>query len=139
MCSMHEPMIDEWGLFFDTANGYDNRFDVVKAFTDFWGRTSTKRLTVPGKCQLGGRLGGTGTEKVFDSEIESIERLDSCNGRARRDLMCATTVSGKKYYFYSDEVSGYMSLMLSDILNLGVLNPRRYYYLGHRYYGTHYI
>ena len=135
----HEPILTEWELYFDTANGYENRYAVIQAFLDFWGRTSTKKFNIPGKCLLGGK-NEHGKEMIVESDVEIMERVGvETNNGAKHDLICATTADGEKYYFYSDEISGYMILMLADLMNLGALNSRRYYYCGHNYYGSRFI
>ena len=140
----YNPRIEKWELYFEGENGYDNRFNIMKAFTEFWESPKLGKLEMPGKCMLGGQVfGRKGFEdgaEIFTSDIQSVERLehDRFSG-APHDLMCATTVSGSKYYFYSDDHNAYMALMLGDIIHMGQLDQRRYYYLVPEYRGSQLI
>lgn len=138
---MHNPMIKEWELYFDKANGYENRTTVAKAFTNFWEEPKADKLEIPGKCMLGGKVFGrkgfNDGEEIFTSNIQSVERIERGNHNGvPHDLMCATTISGSKYYFYSDDHNAYMFLMLGDLIHTGELSQRRYFYLKREFRGS---
>ena len=137
----HNPMIKEWELYFDKANGYENRDAVVKAFAGFWEDSRADKLEIPGKCMLGGKVFGregfNDGDEIFTSDIKSVERIEhgDHNG-VPHDLMCATTISGSKYYFYSDDYNAYMFLMLGDLIHTGELSQHRYFYLKREFHGS---
>lgn len=141
---MYNPMIKKWGLYFDRANGYDNRATIVKAFADFFENTGEEKLEIPGKCVLGGkvygRYGFKDGNEILTSNIQSVERIErgDCNG-VPHDLMCATIGSGSKYYFYSDEHSAYMFMLLGDMIHTGKLNQEPYHYLSLAFFGSQFI
>lgn len=137
----YNPMIKEWELYFEKANGYDNRTAVVKAFAKFWEDSAVDKLKIPGKCMLGGRVFGrkgfNDGDEIFTSDVELMERIEHGNHNGiPHDLMCATTVSGSKYYFYSDEHNAYMFLMLGDLFHTGKLSQDRYYYLKREFHSS---
>lgn len=127
-------MIRNWELFFWVGYGHENRSTVMEAFVDFM-RNDAKTLTIPGRCMLGGLV--YGSEKfsdggeIYTSNLCFIERLE--RGKLgedgfSNDLMCATTASGSKYYFYAGNHNAYMALMIKD-LREGVINPAQHHYL----------
>ncbi|MBR3233485.1 hypothetical protein IKG12_01310 [Candidatus Saccharibacteria bacterium] len=130
----HNPMITEWELYFNRADGYDNRATVAKAFANFWKELEVDKLEISGKCRLGGRVFGregfNDGDEILTSNVRFIERVErgDCGG-VQHDLMCATTASGNKYFFYSNDYNVYMFLMLGDLLRTGELNSYRNYYL----------
>lgn len=132
----HNPMIKEWELYFKMADGYENRDAVVKAFADFLEDPRADKLEIPGKCMLGGKVFGregfNDGDEIFTSFIKFVERIE----RGEHDLMCATTISGSKYYFYSDDYNAYMFLMLGDLIHIGKLSHRRYFYLKREFRGS---
>ncbi len=138
---IYNPMIKEWELYFDKANGYDNRTTVAKAFTNFWVEPKAGKLEIPGKCMLGGKVFGckgfNDGDEIFTPDIQSIERIErgDHNG-VPHDLMCATTIFGSKYYFYSDDHNFYMFLMLDDLIHTGELSQRRCSYLKREFRGS---
>lgn len=138
---MHNPMIKEWELYFYKANGYENRYTVVKAFADFWGDSRADKLKIPGKCKLGGkvfgRAGFNDGDEIFTSDVKSVERIEHGDHNGfPHDLMCANTISGSKYYFYSDNHNAYMFLMLGDLIRTGELSQRPYFYLKPEFRGS---
>ena len=137
----HSPILKAWELYFNEGDGLDNRSEVVKDFADFWEKTEAKELKLPGKCMLGGKVYGrkgfNDGDEVFTSYIVSIERLEhGDNFGVPHDTMCATTISGSKYYLYSDEHNAHMALMLGDMIHTGGLNPRRYHYISKKFHGS---
>ena len=136
-----KSMVKKWELYFGHDEGYENRFTIMKAFANFFERGNIKTIEIPGKCVLGGEVFGrdgfNDGDKILTSYVKTIERIDHWyrNG-VPHDLMCAITVSGSKYYFYSDEYNAYMSLMLGDMINFGKLDGRRYYYLPPEFHGS---
>jgi hypothetical protein len=87
-----------------------------------------------------GREGFNDGDEIFTSNIKSVERVErGYQNGVPHDLMCATTNSGSKYYFYSDDHNGYMFLMLGDIINAGELSQSSNYYLKREYRGSRLI
>ena len=128
------PMLKDWEIYFDRANGYENRETVAGAFTEFWNSLNEDELQIPGACMLGGkvfgRAGFNDGDEIFTSNIQSVKRVERGDKLGvPHDLMCATTGSGSKYYFYSDGHNAYMALMLGDLTHMGKLDPSRGYYL----------
>lgn len=137
----YKPIIKEWEIYFEEVNGYDNRTAVAKAFAKFLGDPTADKLKIPGKCMLGGRVFGrkgfNDGDEIFTSDVELMERIEHGNHNGiPHDLMCATTVSGSKYYFYSDGHNAYMFLMLGDLFNTGKLSQDRYYYLKREFHSS---
>lgn len=137
----YKPIIKEWELYFEKVNGYDNRTAIAKAFAKFWEDPAADKLKIPGKCMLGGRVFGrkgfNDGDEIFTSDVELMERIEHGNHNGiPHDLMCATTVSGSKYYFYSDEHNAYMFLMLGDLFHTGKLSQDRYCYLKREFRGS---
>ena len=137
----YKPIIKEWELYFEKVNGYDNRTAVAKAFAKFLGDPTADKLKIPGKCMLGGRVFGrkgfNDGDEIFTSDVELMERIEHGNHNGiPHDLMCATTVSGSKYYFYSDGHNAYMFLMLGDLFNTGKLSQDHYYYLKREFHSS---
>lgn len=138
---VYNPMIKKWELYFNKANGYENRVIVIKAFANFLEDPKADKLEIPGKCMLGGnvfrREGFNDGDEIFTSDIKSVERIEHGDNKGvPHDLMCATTISGSKYYFYSDDYNAYMFLMLGDLIHTGKLNQRRYFYLKREFRGS---
>ena len=137
----YNPMIKDWELYFEEANGYDNRTTVAKAFAKFWEDPAADKLKIPGKCMLGGRVFGrkgfNDGDEIFTSDVELIERIEHGNHNGiPHDLMCAITVSGSKYYFYSDGHNAYMFLMLGDLFHTGKLSQDHFYYLKREFHSS---
>ena len=128
------PILKNWQLFFEEADGYQNRQNVVLSFNRFYIHLSNKQFTPPGKCILGGIIYGDSRfkdgQEIFTSYVASIERLEKeyCLG-AEHELLCATTTSQHKYYFYADHCSDDMSNMLLDMAKFNKLSLIRGYYL----------
>jgi hypothetical protein len=93
---------------------------------------------------LGGRVFGRegiddGSE-IFTSDIQSVERIErGLHNGIPHDLMCATTASGSKYYFYSDGYNANMFLMLGDLIHTGELRKYPGFYLKRKYRDTNLI
>ena len=128
------PSIEDWGLYFLQKHGYDNRSVVMKAFAEFWSSAKLETLEVPGDCILGGKV--FGHERILDgddfytSAIRTITRInfgDYCG--VPHDLMHATSITGRNYYFYSDDHNVHMRLMLGDLIQSGELSHIRGFYL----------
>ena len=138
----YNPMIKEWELYFEKVNGYDNRTAIAKAFAKFWEDPAADKLKIPGKCMLGGKVFGhkkfNDGDEIFTSDIKSAEKIKSCNHDGVRQLLiCVTTVSGGRYYFYSRDYNPYMFLMLGDLEGEGGrLDVHRYYYLKPEFRGS---
>lgn len=131
---MHQPVIQQWGLYFRIVDGYENRDEVVKAFLDFLTNPSIGELKIPGRYKLGGQVYGSekfaAGKKIMTSLVQSIEKIknDDCPDDQCK-LLCATTKTGSKYYFYQNKVSPYMDLMFKDMTSTGKLNNQIWYYL----------
>ena len=138
------PRLERWEIYFYEKDGFDNRDVVARAFTDFLGNNKSDRLDIPGNCVMGGRV--FGHEKIEDGDdlftqyIQSVERIKrNSHSGVTRDLICATTVLGEKYYFYSDDYNIYMFLMMTDLINKDKLDLRPNYYLEHGLWKTKFI
>lgn len=136
---MHGPIISGWELYFNEAHGYDNRSTVARAFTNFWQRNYAEKLEIPGKCMLGGKVYGhekfNDGEEIMTSNVESVERVErSKQNGVSHDLMCATTKSGSKYYFYSDNYNVYMFQILGDLIHKGKLSRKPHHYVKRRFH-----
>ena len=132
----HSPMVTGWEIYFEEKNGYDNRETVARAFSDFYENREADKIEIPGKCMLGGivfgREGFNNDSEILTTDIKSIERIERSadEDKIPHDLMCATTVSGGKYFFYSDDFNAFMLMMLGDLLyRRKKLNSIPYYYL----------
>lgn len=137
----YKPIIKEWEIYFEEVNGWNNRDVVAKAFARFLEDFTARKLEIPGKCMLGGKVFGhkrfNDGDEIFTSDVELMERIEHGNYNGiPHDLMCATTVSGSKYYFYSDGHNAYMFLMLGDLFNTGKLSQDRYYYLKREFHSS---
>lgn len=127
--------IKKWGLYFSKKNGNENRDKVAKAFHEFWTDRDQDMLWIDGKVFLGGLvLNGRG--EILTSNVVCFERIakDDLNGHPS-DMMCATTYSGSKYCFFSDDYCAHMFMMLGDLTHLGRLNMEEGYYLPANYRG----
>ena len=136
---IYEPVLKNWEIFFAKEDGVENRDNIAKAFARFLVASKDDVMKIPGMCFLGGTVFGRGCEygnDILTPHVSSVERVKrgshEVHGHAH-DLICATTESGSKYYFYSDENNPWMSLMLSDIIRLGKLNTENEYYLNKKY------
>ena len=129
------PKLCGWHLQFLIRYGFENRDKVMKSFVKFLnsGDPEDKFYQTPGDCVLCGEVYGhpkfPNKSGIFTSPVVSVERLklDFALGK-RHDLLCATTESGNHYYFYSDDCSTHMTLMLDHMKNRGKLSrwPGRY-------------
>ncbi|MBP5648353.1 hypothetical protein J6X04_03680 [Candidatus Saccharibacteria bacterium] len=129
-----------WGLYFKEKYGEENRKAIMKDFVDFHNDSQWDEMIISGKCMLGGKVyernGFHDGDVVTTSNVEKIERINrgTSHGVAC-DLMCATTASGSKYYFYSDDLEPYMYIMMDDIKNRGGIKPDKEYYLPIEFWG----
>lgn len=128
------PIIRNWELFFLEKYGYENRSKVARAFAELWNDTDLTTIEIPGDCLLGGKV--FGLELVLDgddfytSSLRTVTRIRHEIYRGiSHDLMCAVSITGRKYYFYSDDSNAYMRLMLGDLIHLCGLSSTRGYYL----------
>lgn len=138
----YKPIIKEWEIYFEEFNGWNNRDVVAKVFARFLEDFTARKLEIPGKCMLGGKVFGhkkfNDGDEIFTSDIKSAEKIKSCNHDGVRQLLiCVTTVSGGRYYFYSRDYNPYMFLMLGDLEGEGGrLDVHRYYYLKPEFRGS---
>ena len=141
----HSPMLKDWELYFERADGYDNRQKVTTEFAIFWRNRRQKEIVIPGKCKLGGKVLRhvgflDGTELFTTDHIKMIKRIGyECICGNVHDLMCAITTSGKEYYFYSDESNTHMFMMLLDLTIRIELNGTPYFYLKKELKGKDFI
>ena len=128
------PMILKWGLYFKDNAGYENRDAAAKEFAEFWSNRKIDKFKMSSKLMLGGKVYGRegfeDGEMIFTSSVIAVTRIGHsvCND-VPHDLMCATTVSGSKYLFYSDDYNIYTKALLHDIVNAGQLSPQPRHYL----------
>lgn len=128
-------MLKAWQLYFDKSDGgYANRHNVVSVFAPFWENSNAELMITPEKFMIGGnvygRAGFNDGDEILTSHIDQIVRVKhSMKNGIPHDLLCATTKSGSKYYFYSDEHNAYMALMLGDMLHIKQLDNTPGHYL----------
>ena len=124
--------LKDWGLLFFAIDGFENRDVIARQFAGFWNNPKVSKIFIAGKCQMTGKIvdysGQTnGCAIRIPKDVQFFERVkseDSVVDNPPHELMCATTVSGEKYYFYSDDHSSPMAWMLADMIYLGELNHR---------------
>lgn len=138
------PRMNKWSLYFKEAYGLENRDKVVREFVDFWQNSAMDKIEIPGKCTLGGRVYGRegfrDGDPIFTSNIKCIERVERGSRHGQpHDFMCATTESGSKYYFYSDEYDAGMFMMIGDLIHTRGLRQKRYCYLPPQFRGSEFL
>lgn len=138
-----KPLLVDWGILFKFSDGLENREDIMRCFLKLWNRDCDQVCFI-GKCYFSGSVyGRKGFEDgavIRTSPITTIERIEKRDENGiPNDLMCATTGSGSKYYFYSGNHDAYTFLMLGDLIHTGNLNSRRYYYLSRLFLGSDFL
>ena len=139
------PVLKFWQLYFEKADGYENRQKIVTRFAKFWKDRREIELDVPGKCKLGGYISGhpdfrDGDNYFTVADVKTIKRVDrECICGIPHDLMVATTTTGEKISFYSDDDNVYMFMMLSDLIHGRGLNESPFHYLAPTQRGKNFI
>ena len=105
-------------------SGYTGRNEkIIKEFANFFVERNKKKLDITGHIALYGdvygRKGFKDGDNIHTSDVVSFERINrgDLNG-GPRDLMCANTESGSKYFFYSDDHSADMFLILGAAIHM---------------------
>ena len=123
--------LHEWSIFARRVNApigdpifeenHAKRELAAKAVASFWAdRTVDALNNVPEGCIFGGK--NAENKYVTSEEVVSFKRLKRLDGNyfgGGHDYMCATDKTGQKFFFYSDQLSGYMREMFRDILREG--------------------
>lgn len=128
---MDKQIIKNWSVcLFKNVDDEENE-RIMKSVIDFYKNGEEDSVQVPGPCLISGRVygrkGAPDGTRISTSKIVSIERIERHNDTGTpHDLMCATTKSGSKYYFYTDECSGNMALVLGEMIHTGKLNHKLY-------------
>ena len=115
------PKLTDWGMFFEEKHGRANRLKVLHDFVEFLKDPEATTMTVDGNYMLGGIVTGhkrlIDNKEIFTSDVLSLEKIEVSRDRtAPHDLLCATTINGTKYYFYTDHSSKYIRNLLGDYL-----------------------
>ncbi|MBR3263834.1 hypothetical protein IKF94_01195 [Candidatus Saccharibacteria bacterium] len=133
--------ITNWQLYFRKEDGLANRFNAVSAFAYFWDTFSEPLLVVQEKFIIGGTLVGREDKADFYTpHIVCIERLKhEFKGDLAHDLMRAVTAYDDEFYFYSDDHTPEMRMMLGDMLTFHELNDAPGFYISRKHYNSLYI
>lgn len=139
------PILKFWQLYFEKADGYENRQRIATEFAKFWKDQRKTELNIPGNCKLGGRIFRhpdykDGDDFFTTGNIRTIKRINrGYFGGAPHDLMVAATTTGEKFSFYSDDDNVYMFMMLSDLTHGRSLNEKPFHYLPRAQRGKNFI
>lgn len=120
-----KPLMRKWEFGFpaNVLNPRINAKHAIKTFADFLTERKNDKLEVVDSVILRGdvygRKGFDDGENIHTSNIVSFERINrgTLNG-IPRDVICATTESGSKYFFYSDDHSASMFLLLGAAIHM---------------------
>ena len=99
-----EPFIQNWDMrVYDDAEDYAK---ILCAFAEFW-QEGGAYLEMPYGIVLRGNVHGhrgfVDGVRIDTCYLKNIERIkQQCCDGVQRDLMCATTIAGDKFYFYGD-------------------------------------
>ena len=126
--------MNEWFLCFKFKHGHDNRDTVMRSFMNFYSNPDKEMWIPPGRCMLGGRVYGSDLfpdkTPIMTSRIQMIVKADKTEVffGSLRVLFKAITGSDREYFFYSDEKSPFMFIMMGDLTHLNMLSkkPDRY-------------
>ena len=126
------PLLKKWVICFSRKDASEVHDQIVRTFASFFQTNLTGvTMRLPGDCRLEGEAFGfkdvADGDKLVSPRVTSLKRLNHANCGAMHDLVCATTESGSKIYFYLDEYGSYTALMLSDIMYTGRLRHKRYH------------
>lgn len=131
MGNEYRPKLDDWGLYFKSSDGCENRRTTADTIAAFLNNRELDVCLSPGKAVLHGFLYGAygvakdGTEHTtgYIKELKRAERDSVINGFVKCDVICATceTESGRdeKLYFYTLDLGkgqGSMSLFTAMLL-----------------------
>ncbi len=110
-------VIKSWQLYFEEKDGIDNKFNVMSTFSNFWNEFSSKIVIFPEKFVIGGIIDPDG-ELFLTGHITCIQRVKhQFKGDLAHDLFRAVAISGEEYFFYSDEYTPEMRIMIGDMLS----------------------
>lgn len=116
-------IIRSWQLYFEEKDGVDNKFNAISTFANFWNQFGSKIVVFSEKFILGGIADEDGDLR-FTGHIAAIERVKhQFKDDLAHDLFRAVTNDGKEYFFYSDEHTPEMRIMIGDMLALHQLTP----------------
>ena len=117
-------IITNWQFYFEGKDGIDNKFNAISSFSNFWNIFGEKMLVVSEKFVIGGNLInglddiGERENIFFTSRIAAIERVKhQFKGDLSHDLFRAVTDTGEEYYFFSDEHTPEMKIMIGEMLS----------------------
>lgn len=127
MNTEYKPMLKDWAICLYKDMSDEENEAIMEVVADSYQKTRMDSVQIPGPCVLSGvvygRDGFNDGDVINTSNIESIERVERHNKASTpHDLMCATTKSGSKYYFYTDECNANMMLVLGDMIHTGRLD-----------------
>ena len=132
-------------LFFK-IDGARNRDLAMKDFFRIWNNPAIKEVQLRGKMVLGGKLYGYRGHRNGDTfitpYITSIRRLthgEPCMNRFARDILCAETTTGEKFFFNSDQFSLCVAAMFWDLSNGNALSNLEHFYVGPEYKEAEYM
>lgn len=139
------PVLKLWQLYFEKADGYENRQKIATEFAKFWKDRRKIELNIPGNCKLGGYIFGhpdfkDGEDYFTADNIKIIKRINhECICGVPHDLMVAITTTNEKISFFSDDDSVFMFMMLSDLIHGRGLNESPFHYLARIQRGKNFI
>lgn len=146
--------VREWQFYFRLRDGLENREKVLNALVDFFDNPEAMRLSIPGKCKLGGRFDWSRELGFYDGyEIEAsyVDFIFRTNAGALLPLdgsrysenlsdkmFCVQVSTGRRFIFKKETMSHHMKEMLNDVRE-GKLNNEANHYLTWRYRNRFYI
>lgn len=144
------PKLCGWQLAFKDdrdreSNDFDNKENIMIDLFDFLNDDLSNDFFEPsGKCALCGRVysrkGFVDGSEIITSRLISIEKVGQEYALDEEHvLLCATTASGTKYYFYDDNCTKSMSAMFEHIEKYGKLFKYRLKYLRKKEWYSFYL
>ena len=116
-------IVKSWQLYFEERDGVDNKFNAISTFANFWDNFSSKIVIFPEKFVIGGITDDDG-DLFFSSHIACIQRVKhQFKGDLAHDLFRAVANDGEEFFFYSDEHTPEMRIMIGDMLAFHQLSP----------------
>lgn len=119
---IYKPLIESWDLLVRQKD-MEECVRRLRVFAEFWQNLSKTKLDMPADIILRGKVYGregfVDGDEICTSWVKTVERIErgDRNG-VPHDLICATTHSGSKYYFYSDTHTADMGLLLGGLIHL---------------------
>lgn len=117
-----KKMLKNWEILVNSENGMEEGINNLRVFANFWENVNDDELEMPGNMLLRGEIYGherfPDGSRINTSQVKSVKRVerDTIHG-VPHDLMCATTMSGSEYHFYSDEWEAHMGLLLGTLIH----------------------